>query len=352
MSTFESKVVKIDAVEHHPNADRLDLVVVGGYRSIVQRDGYTPGDLVAYIPEAAIVPDDVLETLNLTGKLAGSRKNRVKAIRLRDIISQGLIHPLNMGRLQNHSLKENDDVTEILGLVKYVPEIPTNMGGELEPGPEYTVKYDIENIKKFPDRIQSNDKVVMTEKIHGTFMCAGYYAVNHDWRVSSKGLGAKGLVFKNNEANENNLYVKTFNNCKDSFNTFKETVLEHGDYVSIHVLGEVYGRGVQDLHYGSQDKKFILFDVCCRQSDGTYHYLDWPNLCAFAEKSGFDVVPQVYVGVLKDIDPNGNSALCDSQIREGLVIKTFHETVRNGERCIVKSVSDDYLMRKGATEYE
>lgn len=55
MSGFESKVHAIE-IESHPNADRLALAVIGGYRSIIVKDSMKPGDLAAYIPEGSICP--------------------------------------------------------------------------------------------------------------------------------------------------------------------------------------------------------------------------------------------------------------------------------------------------------
>ena len=56
MGTFNVEVVRVDHVEHHPNADRLDIVTVKGFKSVVGRDTIVPGQIVVYIPEAALVP--------------------------------------------------------------------------------------------------------------------------------------------------------------------------------------------------------------------------------------------------------------------------------------------------------
>ncbi len=66
MSAFEVKVRRIDKVEDHPDADRLSIVSILGYRAITNKleDGshrYAPGDLVVYVPEAAVVPEHLLK---------------------------------------------------------------------------------------------------------------------------------------------------------------------------------------------------------------------------------------------------------------------------------------------------
>lgn len=99
MATFEAKVYRL-TIEEHPNADALELAVVGDYRSIVRKGQFKTGDLGVYIPTNAIVPEWLLKKLNLwddgkgKGKLAGSQGNRVKEVRLRGILSEGLIYPV------------------------------------------------------------------------------------------------------------------------------------------------------------------------------------------------------------------------------------------------------------------
>ena len=96
MAEFEVNVVKIDRIEDHPNADALELAIIGGYRAIVKIGEFKAGDPVVYIPEAAIIPQYLLEDMGLEGYLAGKDKNRVKAIKLRGILSQGLVLPIDV----------------------------------------------------------------------------------------------------------------------------------------------------------------------------------------------------------------------------------------------------------------
>lgn len=68
-------------VHPHPNADALELAQVGLLRAVVAKGAHRTGDWVVHIPENELLPDALIEELGLTGKLAGSRRNRVKAIR-------------------------------------------------------------------------------------------------------------------------------------------------------------------------------------------------------------------------------------------------------------------------------
>jgi hypothetical protein len=66
MSSFEVLIRPIDDVLDHPNADRLSLVRILGYEAIAAKneDGnhrFEKGEPICYIPEAALVPNDVLK---------------------------------------------------------------------------------------------------------------------------------------------------------------------------------------------------------------------------------------------------------------------------------------------------
>lgn len=107
MATFEVPVVRIDDVTDHPDADRLTIVHIGGYRCIANKhnDGswrYQPGDPVVYIPEDAVVPEWFLKKQGFwdedknKGTLDGKNGNRVRARKLRNVLSQGILYPVHI----------------------------------------------------------------------------------------------------------------------------------------------------------------------------------------------------------------------------------------------------------------
>ncbi len=149
-------------ISPHPDADRIELARVGGYLSIVPKGLYRDGDYALYIPEQSIVPAPILEELGLTGKLAGSEKNRVKAMRLRGILSQGLIY-----RPKRMYLQEGHDYAAELGIVKWEAPIPVELSGQVIQDPAAVGYHDIENIKRFPDVLIPGEEVAATEKSHG-----------------------------------------------------------------------------------------------------------------------------------------------------------------------------------------
>ena len=339
MADFEVKVRRL-RLEPHPDADAIELACIDGYVAIVKKDQFQDGDLAAYIPEGSIVPENILQEMGLQGKLAGSRGNRVKAIRLRGVVSQGLVYPIP-------NPVEGEDVTERLGILKYVPTMPQTMSGEAEPAFGKTLKYDIENIKKYPNVLVEDEPVAVTEKIHGTFCQLGFH---HDQPIiTSKGLGAQGLVFINSDKNDTNVYVRAFRRHAEEL----EAVHQHHD--TFYILGEIHGRGIQDLTYDSPEHRFRVFDIFVGEP-GVGRFLDYDEMLAMAAPH-FDVTPLAYRGNYSrakiDELTNGES-LVAKHLREGVVIKPIEERIDPElGRVILKSVSNDYLLRRGTTtEFE
>ena len=350
MATFESRIHALH-IEPHPNADRLDLAAVGGFRCVIGKGSFAEGDLAAYIPEGAVCPDWLITELGLEGKLAGKQKNRVKAVKLRGALSQGLVYPVRDGMIRGRAVAEGDTVTELLELVKYEPPIPVAMQGEVRPVHGAMLHYDIENFKKYPDELRDGEPVVVTEKLHGTWCCLGWHP-DHGPIVSSKGMSDRGLALILNEANRNNLYVRTWRAFEAAFEQARTRLA--GQEQPFYVLGEVYGRGVQDLHYNEPNPAFRVFDAYVGQP-GQGRYLA-PREFEESLSDLFPLVPVLYRGPFSEAalleHTDGATALGGKHLREGAVVKpaTERESPEFG-RVILKSVSGDYLTRRGGTEY-
>jgi len=370
MAEFVVQVLEVTSVEPIPEADRIELAVVLDYRSVVAKGAIEAGTRVVYIPEGAIVPESILEELNLVGKLSGSQRNRVKAAKFKGCLSQGLIWiPEWINECQL-----GQDVTERSGITKYEPPIPGSMAGSIRqwvPPPGVTdniglIHYDIENIKKWPNIFKEGDPVYFQEKVHGTFVQVVYMPgipneISFDgFSISSKGLGARGFCFQNNEENNNNLYVKTLKDTGVLEGLLAWPNLKYFKEASkpIYFFGEVYGKGVQDLHYGTDKPQFGLFDIYIGFKDQGYwaSEVEKVDVCFYAK---IPQLPVLYRGPFSkevlDEYTNGKETVSgkSSNVREGVVIRPAVEiTDPKLGRVILKSVSADYLLRKGeTTEY-
>ena len=340
MSEFAVKTHTL-TVEPHPDADRLECARIGGYYTVVRMGDFKTGDVAAYIPEASVLPDALIQEMELTGKLAGPDFNRVHAVKLRGVLSQGLVYPMP-------GVPAGEDVTERLGIVKYIPVVPPHMQGDMRDAFGANLRYEIDNIKMSPDIFEDGEEVILTEKIHGTWCDIGIQGGVPV--VASKQISGQGLAFvTEGGANEGNIYVECYRRNAEKI----EELSRRLDAPDLHVLGEIYGAKIQDLTYGMEAIGFRVFDVYVgTREEGRFLAYDE---CAHMVGGLFETVPLLYrgpfsQGVMEQYT-QGASALGGNN-REGVVIKPVAERGHPMiDRAIAKSLSEKHLLRKGGTEY-
>lgn len=402
MASFEVNVCRITSKEKHPNADRLTIYHIGGYTCISNKledgsDRYNEGDLVVYIPSDSLLPDWLLMKMGFwdfekhKGTLTGSKGNRVKPLKLRQVFSEGVLYPVSTIKEYDEGLDipegytnkdlfifkdtidgvifmpvhEGDDVSDFLEITKYEPEIPTSMSGEKFYGGDIVEHYDVEPIQKYEDILEEGEEVVFETKVHGT-NCRWMFShtqtneetfgKNKNVFIASKGMGDKGLFFKDNEKNLNNVYCKPFREENIEEKVLNSTYYKDG--YDVTVCSEIYGSGIQDLTYGMENGKFtyIVFDVYVGNK-GKGRYLNYDELKAFCEECDLKMIDVLYRGpyskekVKEFTDGFDTIGTNPKQIREGIVIKPLNERwdMKIG-RVMVKSVSEVYKLRKGGTE--
>lgn len=362
MSAFEVKVYKLEILPH-PNADQIELAKVGDYVSIVRKGDFKRGDLAAYIAEGSIVPEPILRDLGLVGKLSGGEKNRVKAIKLRQVVSQGLVYPCKNG------WKEGQDVAEELGIKKWEPVVPQHMRGRaVGVALNITVNYDIENIKKHNQLFQEAEFISITEKIHGTFTQFGYipqrlfepYLHLGCYTVTSKGLGGRGILLDYEDLG--NVYSKIAQDPR--YNLMTKLVCIKAEYKDIigdnpiYICGEIFGPGVQKgFGYGcaAGEIAFRIFDIAYGERS-SLQYIRPSTLWRISEDYEIPLAPVLYVGpyskekILECTDGMETVSGKKLHIREGCVVRPFDERYEDrAGRVILKSVSNAYLLGDGDT---
>lgn len=395
MSEFTCSVVRATIVAH-PNADAIEICQIGDYQSIVKKGMVKTGDLVVYIPEQAILPEWLMKEMSLwdeasqRGLLAGGARNRVKAIKLRGIVSQGLVLPtepysdtevLVMSTPVDNNqgagiVAIGGDAAECLGIIKYEPTLPSHMMGRLI-GVDLSAThgYDFDNLKKFPNLFDDGEIVVISEKIHGTLLQVSVVPTDsaneryYQGRVviTSKGMGAKGWILDHDD--ESNLYaqaVKKHGLMDKALATLGPMADRHNKPVILfgEVFGLTAGGGViQDLTYTGIALDYRAFDIAVGNRGGEF-FLDADDFLDTCKLMEVPMVPVLWNGpyskevVLEHTD--GCTTLFPAgvypgkpQIREGVVVKAFYEDPKSFKRKIAKSVSNAYLLRKSenATEY-
>ncbi len=328
MSQHKVEIVRVTELREHGNADRLQIVPIWGYETIVAKGQWSVGDLGAYIEPDYVVPTDRPEFAFLAR--AGRERHRVRAAKLRGVVSQGLLIPAPAGAV------EGDDVMALLGVQRYEPSMRLPRGGDWSttahgrPGSPGVVSeyYDIENWHRFPGAIGPERIVEIREKIHG----ANFRAVaiqRWDAEQPDVWIGSRRHWVHDDGENVWSLAWR-------GSESLRRLVLDHPGVVW---YGEVYGP-VQDLRYGRTTTDVLLFDVL---DFGQWNH----GLLAHAAGISGLLPPLVYRGPMPDraallaMAEGPSLVLGADHIREGVVVRT----VDDGPRIQLKVVGNGYLMR-------
>src|SRR3972149_2634963 len=112
MSSLVVKVYEIEEIRAHPNADRLDIAVVGGWQCVVGKDTYRAGDKVVYFPPDTLIPRALANQCGVTQYLSFHKDEpdmgRIRCTKLRGEPSFGLVLAIN-------DLPIGADVAEVYG---------------------------------------------------------------------------------------------------------------------------------------------------------------------------------------------------------------------------------------------
>jgi len=382
MSELKVTIEEVNDVQTHPNADRLDIITVRGWNCVVGRDSLEKGDLVVYFPIDSILPTELEEIIFSDSKIKLD-KSRVRTIKIRGAISQGLAVPFEKLALYPKLMiikNWGDDIKDILGVTKFEPkeESPfTVRGGKIaskkQINPNFNKYTDLNHLKNYQNVFDDNDIVVITEKIHGTNFRAGYVP-----KVKGsfyKELKRKIMMFLKGEKDEYPGYEFVYgshnvqlqeknsfnkgiqNNFERKKNVYEEMVerydLKNKLCAGMVIYGEIYGDGIQKNYtYGLKDKiDMVVFDVMLH---GQYKSLGIAML--ICNGIGLPFVPILGYETYKDLNLDnyiyGNSVLCPTQkIREGVVIRPIAEETGYMGRKVFKVISPDYLLQKGNSDW-
>ena len=365
MSSHKVLVQKILSVIPHPNADRLDLVTIEGWVCVTQRGAFKDGDTCIYIPIDSELPGPVESVLFPPDSKIKLSKGRVKTIKIRGCVSQGMVvRPEVLGFA---NARVGDDLTKALGIGKYEPPVKVST----QSGPQRKVKAlnhpdfrkytDLENIKNYTSVFTEGEQVVVTEKIHGTNFRAGWlpFVARTWWQRVKKLLGwtpAWEFVYgSRNMQLQDRPGQKTYYDTNVYAETVKQYDLRNVIPKGFVIYGEIYGPSVQKgYHYGQTHghTALAIFDV---MRDGVYQQYDLARFNLNAWKLGHLAVPCLYTGpysidTVKKLT-EGDSVLAPTQkVREGVVVRPSVEEIGVCGRKILKSINADYLLSKHADE--
>ena len=241
MSNWKVSKEKINLFTHS-NADQLMLGRVGSYQVVVQKGLYNDGDMVVFAPEKSVLTGQIKQEFEKY--LSGSNKDRVKAVRLRGEISSGIIIPPSLIP-DFDQLNLGEDISEKLGITKYEPPIPIQLAGSVKTfDMPFVGNHDCEHANVYVNELIDGERVIITEKLHGSQFILAHNLDTDDTIVSSKGLLKSGLTLQESEQNSYWQAAKNDNIVDKIKQTWSEGVVQiFGEVIPVQ-KGYSYGQSV------------------------------------------------------------------------------------------------------------
>ena len=211
-------------------------------------------------------------------------------------------------------LIEGADVTEVLGIIKYEPQIPACLAGLAKGAfPSHSIKTDEERIQNLVDlyeEYRTKYTWIATEKVDGS--STTYSIVNDEFGVSSRNLELKET--------EDNTFWKVAR-ALDVETKMRKYMADH-NLSALTLQGELLGEGVQKNKYhlkGHTVRFFRVFDPTA------YSFFPYHQAIEAIAEMGLDFVPVIETditlpGTVEEIlqYADGRSALYETA-REGIV---------------------------------
>jgi RNA ligase (TIGR02306 family) len=360
-------------------ADAIELAVVNSWKVVTKKGEFTSGDLCVYFEIDSFLPmEKDFEFLRKSSykKMGDLEGFRLKTIRLRGQVSQGLCLPLSILEKDDEMkigiskqpwgdqlqlgpyddaivIEEGADVTEYMCVLKYEPPIPAELSGKVKGGfPGFIRKTDEERIQNMTGHFErmKSEKYYVTEKLDGS--SATYYFRD----------GLFGVCSRNLELADPGEFVPGTVLCDDGMerpkkeNTFWKVAKELFIAEKLEILdqnyaiqGELIGEGIQGNPYKIKGHTVRIFNVF---NIDTQEYLGLEEMREFLGKINVDSNPIEMVPILfenytlpetiEDIlsQAEGKSVLNSGTEREGIVI-------RNKDKSIsFKAISNNFLLKE------
>jgi len=337
-----ASIQRVLAIEPIENADAIELARINGWQCVVKKSEFAPGDLGVFLEIDAVPPDtDVFRFLwQPKGAAIGEvtlrpAKFRIRTMKLRGCLSQGLLLPLSAFDLG--VVVEDDDVTATLGVGKYEPPAPQGMGDFRAPFPGFVPKTDEMRVQSVPEVLDELRGLpyVATLKYDGT--SATYVIDPRDGQFHACG---------------RNISLKEGDNFawRAARKYDLEEVLRRAPHLAVQ--GELCGPGIQKNRLNLKEVSLFVFNVYDFQKA---RYLPHDEARAFALESGLTPVEVVEEGEAFAHTQESLLALAEGKYpgtgnaREGIVIRPREERYSPtlAGRLSFKAISNRFLLKEG-----
>jgi RNA ligase (TIGR02306 family) len=342
-NTIMRKLASIRKIKHIlpiEGADKIELAVIDGWQVVVKKGEYKPDDTVIYAEIDSFLPVkpeyEFLRKSSYKVMADNSEGFRLKTIRFRGQISQGLVLPLRDIPIDTPI---GTDVTDLLCIKKYEAPVPACISGETSGLISGRVcKTDQERIQNLPEYFINHVNQVFeaSEKIDGTSMSCydddgNVHVAGHNW------------VYKESDT-------------QTMWKTAKR--LEIPDRLKglgVALQGECFGEGIQGNKYCIKGQRWLVFDIWDLNKGRYLTPVERQSLLTKLNQGASDALKIEHVPVLDsalkifNICPDiksildyaaGPSLLRKETSREGIVFKS--DSLINNSVISFKVISNEH----------
>jgi RNA ligase (TIGR02306 family) len=362
-----------------PNADLIESATVDGWTCVVSKGDFTVGDLAVYFEIDSFLPasDERYSFLKSKATKQGDFEGiRIKTIKLRKVLSQGLLVPLakfpeisatleelrkTHGKEDAESKMQGVSFEDILGVVKWEPPVSKDAlsAAGLAPFPTtFVMRTDQERVQNLPNVFEDFGDSVFQEstKMDGSSMTVYFirndsvyldslpeFAQAEHRQLGTLENGKMGVCSRNREIGpdpDNRFWsVALENNLPSKLNQLNRNIAIQGELcgTSIQANFEGFRKGFHDVYI------FNAWDI-----DAQKYLLPRQVHEQLAPELGLKHVPVTGYLPLNQIADNLGGILAraegkgiNGRHREGIVLKEV-----NGAMSF-KAISNSYLLRHG-----
>lgn len=341
----------VNAVEPIANADAIERIRVLGWWVVVKKGAHQAGDKIVYCEIDSLLPETPdfeflrassfkLAQFDFDGALVLPPGFRIRTVRLRGQVSQGICFPLSI-LPADAPTEEGADVTELIGVRKWEPPLPVGLRGRVKGGfPGFLSKTDETRVQVLEPVLQRHrgKMFYVTEKLDGTSFTAFL-------RQGQFGICSRNLWM--DETDESNVLVRVARalHLEEKCRAAREKL-----GFDLAIQAEVIGPGIQKNKYALKAVTLRAFNVF---NIDTGRLLDHADMLAVLAEVGLESVPQLGTIVLNHtVDEivafsEGKSVLNPQVQREGVVLRPLVEEYDEdvGGRLSFKAINPKFLLK-------
>jgi len=366
----------VDKLIPIPKADRIEIALIGGWSCIVKKGEFSEGDqgiffeIDSWIPET----DSRFSFLGSTKDYLGNQGWRIRTMKMRGVISQGLLLPLASFPELNLSNESHEDA---LGVLKWEQQtgddsrLGIKTSTKVPKFPSFIPKTDQERIQNLMHYFNTHKEMQFEEtlKLDGSSMTcykidkeftllqrlANNFALHFRIKPFFKGEHF-GVCSRNLELKSTANYETTYDNdgktSTHSQGNFWRTALKYGIHTALPVgfaiQGELIGPSIQGNHEKVEELEYHIYDVFAIKLG---RYLTPEERVAFCKVTLAGVPHVPIIGTSKVFsDVNSFDELQARVTGESINPKTVSEGRVYKSICgttTFKAVSNQYLLKGG-----